>query len=88
MPSAVRLVPHAMILSCSTMNWPAVHLVNAKYIFYSSFLVIVLPYLSTASSIPMLNMRSPSPVLDMINTEPSMMLGVSMCHLYVHKIKS
>jgi hypothetical protein len=29
----------------------------------------------------MLNMASPTPVLDMISTDPSMMLGVSMCHL-------
>jgi hypothetical protein len=32
----------------------------------------------------MLNMASPTPVLDMISTEPSMMLGVTMCHLYMH----
>jgi hypothetical protein len=30
---------------------------------------------------PMLNMARPTPVLDMTSTEPSMMLGVSMCHL-------
>jgi hypothetical protein len=29
----------------------------------------------------MLNMASPTPVLDMISTDPSMMLGISMCHL-------
>ena len=29
----------------------------------------------------MLNMARPTPVLDMTSTEPSMMLGVSMCHL-------
>jgi hypothetical protein len=32
-------------------------------------------------------MESPTPVLDMTSTEPSMMLGVSMCHLRRAQIK-
>ena len=35
----------------------------------------------------MLNMASPTPVLDMTSTEPLMMLGVSMCHLRRAHIK-
>ena len=37
--------------------------------------------METLSISPILNMAVPVPALDMINIDPSMMLGISKCHL-------